>query len=33
MYSFGHAFPWGYGNDGLLDVRFAASRDGKVRHQ
>ena len=28
MYSFGHSFPWGYGNDGLLDVRFAASRDG-----
>ena len=30
MYSFGHSFPWGYGNDGLLDVRFAASRDGKT---
>ena len=30
MYSFGHAFPFGYGNDGLLDVRFAASRDGRT---
>lgn len=30
MYSFGADFPWGYGNDGILDVRFAASRDGKA---
>jgi hypothetical protein len=30
MYSFGHRFPWGYGNDGLLDIRFAASRDGRT---
>ena len=30
MYSFGHRFPFGYGNDGLLDVRFAASRDGRT---
>ena len=29
MYTFGHAFPFGYGNDGLLDIRFAASRDGR----
>ena len=30
MYTFGHSFPWGYGNDGILDVRFASSRDGKT---
>ena len=30
MYTFGASFPWGYGNDGMLDVRFAASRDGKT---
>ena len=30
MYGFGPNFPWGYGNDGLLDIRFAASRDGKL---
>jgi hypothetical protein len=30
MYGFGGDFPWGYGNDGILDIRFAASRDGKL---
>jgi sucrose-6-phosphate hydrolase SacC (GH32 family) len=30
MYTFGASFPWGYGNDGILDIRFAASRDGKT---
>ena len=30
MHTFPTAFPWGYENDGILDVRFAASRDGKT---
>eukprot|EP01043_Picozoa_sp_COSAG02_P043785 COSAG02_NODE_3846_length_6153_cov_1.953089_5_plen_436_part_00 len=30
MWTFGPEYPWGFANDGLLDVRFAASRDGKT---